>query len=75
MDTNQNRTQHFIVRIGISEAMYSILNGEKLSGGLGGDERYIRRWMDRGFVKSDLQLAWKRNEKAKPVTVNEDIDD
>lgn len=75
MDSNQNRTPHFIVRIGISEAMYNIMNSEKINGGLGSDERYIRRWMDRTSIRSDLQGLWKKNQKVKPVTVTEDPDD
>jgi len=74
MDARQNSTPHFIVRIGISEAMYNIQSGDKMSGGLGSDERYVRRWMERSFVKNDFQSAWKNNEKTKPVSAQEDED-
>ena len=75
MEPGQNKTPHFIVRIGISEAMYNIENGERMSGGLGADERYIRRWFDKTFSKSGLATAWSGANKAKTVTMKEDIDE
>ncbi|MDD3436857.1 MAG: hypothetical protein PHC64_06880 [Candidatus Gastranaerophilales bacterium] len=76
MDPKKNKTPHFIIRIGISEAIYSISQGEKISGSLGPDERAIRRWLDRYFTRMDfLSLTWKKNMKPKPVTMRDDLDD
>jgi len=75
MDPGQNKIPHFIVRIGISEAMYNIENGERISGGLGPDERYIRRWFDKAFSKAGLITAWEAANKAKVVSMKEDIDE
>ncbi|MFA7658418.1 MAG: hypothetical protein WCY19_03190 [Candidatus Gastranaerophilaceae bacterium] len=74
MEPNQNKNPHFVVRIGISEAMYSLNSGEKILGGLGSDERLIRRWFDKAFIRSDLNIAWNKSKKVKAVSVKEDDD-
>ena len=74
MNARQNSTPHIIITIGISEAMYNLNNSEKMSGGLGSDERYIRKWLDKSFLKASIQEAWKKNEKVKPVSAREDED-
>lgn len=75
MDPKKDKTPHFIVRIGISEAMYSIESGDKISGGLGSDERLIRRWIDKVFVKAGLSSAWLKSTKIKPVSMRNSEDD
>lgn len=75
MDPKKSRTPHFIIRIGISEAMYNLEKGEKISGGLGTDERLIRRWLDRNLSKFNLNFLWNRSTKVKPVTMKEDIEE
>ena len=75
MEPQKNITPHFIIRIGISESMYDIAKGEKISGGLGSDERYIRRWIDRNLSRFDLETIWTKENKFKIVTMKEDIDD
>ena len=75
MSPGLNKTPHFIVRIGISEAMYDMSSGERLSGGLGADERLIRRWLDKGSTRSKLTTAWGQSQKAKTVSMRDDIDD
>lgn len=74
MEPGQSKTPHCIIRIGISEASYNLSNGEKLSGGLGSDERLIRRWLDKSVIKSDLSIAWGKSQKIKKVTMKEDDD-
>ncbi|MBQ8168511.1 hypothetical protein IJZ97_03750 [bacterium] len=51
------------ITIGMSEATFNILNTEKISGGLGPDERYVIRWFGRGTNLGELKEAWKRAEK------------
>ena len=75
MEPGQSKTPHFIVRIGISEATYNLNTGEKISGGLGSDERLIRRWFDKSVIKSDLSIAWGKSKKIKKVTLKEEDDD
>ena len=74
MEPGQSKVPHFIIRIGISEAMYNLNNGEKLSGGLGSDERLIRRWFDKAVIQSDLSIAWGKTKKTKPITMKEEDD-
>lgn len=62
-DPRLNKTPQIIVTIGISEASFNILTGEKVSGGLGPEERYIFRWFERGSIKEELKDAYSRAEK------------
>lgn len=75
MEPSKNKTPHFIVRIGISESMYDIAKGEKISGGLGSDERYIRRWIDKSLGKFDINGVWTKSTKFKEVSMKEEVDD
>jgi len=50
--------------------MYDISTGERLSGGLGNDEKIIRKWFDKTFIKEELNTAWKSSQKFQPVTMN-----
>lgn len=67
MDPKKIKDPHFVVRVGISESVYSLDNCERLLGGIGGDERYIHRWFERSSIKSDLQDAWSKTLKFEPV--------
>lgn len=62
-DPRITKTPQIIVTIGMSEATFNIITGEKLSGGLGPDEKYVYRWMDRGSNREELREAFKRAEK------------
>ena len=75
MEPSKYKVPHFIVRIGISEAVYNLASGERISGGLGSDERLIRRWADKSFIKSDLNIAWTQSKKIKIVSVRWDDED
>ncbi|HNW26688.1 MAG TPA: hypothetical protein PLG15_03955 [Candidatus Gastranaerophilaceae bacterium] len=70
MMSKQNKNPHFIVRMGISETVYSLNNGEKLSGGLGADERWVRKWFENPINKASLQELWKRSLKVETVQVD-----
>ena len=72
MNPKQNSTPHFIVRIGMSEAIYDIENGEKISGSLGPDERAVRNWINRNFFHFNLEDAWKQEKKVKQVIMKKD---
>lgn len=74
MDPAKNKTPHFSIRIGISEAMFDIEKGERISGGLGSDEKIVRRWITRNMDKWDLGIVWKIMVRPKQVTMNE-LDD
>lgn len=75
MDPKQNKIPHFIIRIGISEAMFNIQQGEKLNGGLGVDERHTRMWIERYMMKQDLKTVWAKNTKVKTVVIKKNADD
>ena len=73
MDPKKNPKPHFIIRIGISEAMFDLDSREKMSGGLGPDERDVRRWMERNLYRVDLKSKWKQTQKVKEIK-KEDVD-
>ena len=74
MDVKKNRMPHFIIRVGISESMHNLLNCEKLSGGLGSDERYIYRWFEKTSVKTELNEAWKISLKFETVQMKNEVE-
>lgn len=47
-----------IVCIGISEATFNIADGTKTDGGLGPDEKYVRKWLGSSNIISDLKEIW-----------------
>lgn len=71
MDSSKPRKPNFIVRVGISEAMFSLGNCEKISGGLGSDEKYVHRWFDKTHVRMELQDSWKKLFKVEPVSIKD----
>lgn len=75
MDPSKSQEPHFIVRIGISEAMFNIAAGEKIQGGLGSDERFVRRWIDKHLFLIDFDSAWKKEIKPKTVLAKTEIDE
>ena len=74
MEPRKHSTPHFIIRIGISEAVYDLEKAEKISGGLGSDERIIRRWLDRNFKNMNIESIWKKACKPKTVVMKKDSD-
>jgi hypothetical protein len=46
---------HVIITIGISEAVFNISDGTKTDGGLGPDEKYVRKWLGTSSIVSDLK--------------------
>lgn len=44
-----------IVCIGISEATYNLDDGCKVDGGLGQDEKYVRKWLGRNTIRKELK--------------------
>lgn len=75
MDPKKSAIPHFIVRIGISEAMYDLVKGEKISGGLGADEKIVRKWVMRNLERFDFHSVWKKAKKPKVVSSRDDLDD
>ena len=75
MEPSHDKIPHFIVRIGISEAAYNIASGEKISGGLGSDERLIRRWFEKTHIKPSLNDAWLQSKKVKVLSFTNENDE
>jgi len=48
------RYPHIMIRIGISEATYSLRDGIRTDGGLGPDEKYVHKWLGNQAVKTEL---------------------
>src|SRR5574344_868501 len=71
MDSKRFSRPHFTVALGISEGTFSLSNCEKMAGGLGPDERYIRKWYERANTKSALEEVWKTASKLAKVTIND----
>lgn len=57
MDTRYSYP-HAIICIVISEAVFNIAEGTKTDGGLGPDEKYVRKWIANSTVISDLKEIW-----------------
>lgn len=59
MNQSAHPTPHVIVRIGMSEGVYSLPDGNRLAGGVGMDERYVIKWFSKGNVLLELNSHWK----------------
>ena len=53
------RYPHISIRIGISEATYSLRDGIRVDGGLGPDEKYVHKWIGNYAVVSELNEIYK----------------
>lgn len=59
MDPKKLKTPHFTIKMGMSEATFDLNSCEKLNGGLGFEERFVRRWYDRVGIKQRLSECWE----------------
>lgn len=71
-----------IVCIGISEAVFNIKEGTKIDGGLGPDEKHVRKWLGSNAVISELHEIWismnelvKAEEEEKAVEMEGEADE
>ena len=65
MDIAKEATPHVVVNIAMSEAIFNINTAEKMSGGLGPDERYVLRWFSKGSTLEALKECWTSREKSR----------
>ena len=63
VDPRTTRVPQVKIVIGMSEAVFNIQTGDKASGGLGPDERYVLRWFSKSSTMSDLKDLWTQAEK------------
>lgn len=73
---------HIIVSIGISEAIFNIEDCSKTEGGLGPDEKYVRKWMGTNTIAADLKEIYialsdliKAEDVAKEITQEGEADE
>lgn len=59
MNSRRFGNPHVIVKVGISEAVFSIPYVNKIDGGLGMDERYVMQWIGTDVVLQTLNEHWK----------------
>jgi len=67
MEPHKNETPHVTVRIGISEATYELGTRCKISGGLGSDEKIIRKWLEKSHIQDELLANWELVKQTKPT--------
>lgn len=72
MDPKKSDIPHIVIRIGISEALYDIEKAEKISGGLGSDERIVRKWLTRNMGRLNLGTIWVETKKIKEIRLKKD---
>ena len=63
MDVSKYQVPHFIVRISISEVVFSIADCAKINGGLGYEERLVIKWHGRMGIKDKLRELWNTSAK------------
>ena len=63
MDPAQKASPHVIISISMSEAVFNITTGEKITGSLGPDERYVLRWFAKGSTLEGLKECWEEVKK------------
>ena len=63
MDCKKYDRPHFIVRIGISEAVFDIDSGLILAGGLGPESNDIKNWINKYLKKSEIKALWQTENK------------
>ena len=64
-DPTRYHQKHFIVRISISEAVFSMEDCTKLNGGLGYEERFVTKWFSRMGNKEKLNNVWNSLDEIK----------
>ncbi len=73
MDPRAIADPHVIITVGISEAAFSIMDGKKLEGGLGPEDGYVKRWIERTNINKELMAHWKILKDAITAEESEDI--
>lgn len=64
MDPSKNSTPHVVISLAMSEAIFNITSGEKITGSLGPDERYAIRWFGKGSTLESLKECWNNAVKS-----------
>lgn len=59
-DPRTTKNPEIIITIGMSEATFNMVTKEKISGGLGPDERYVIRWLGRDTTSNGLKEIYQQ---------------
>ncbi len=59
MAPSKVKEPHFYVRLGISEACFSITTGNKIDGSLGPEDRLVQKWANRINIQRELETYWQ----------------
>lgn len=73
MDPRAISDPHIFVSVGISEAVFSIIDGKKMEGGLGPEDGYVKRWIERNNINKELMSHWKLLKDAITAEEPEDL--
>jgi len=52
------KNPHVWIRIGISEACFSLVDSSLISGSVGQDHKYIVKWMNKPGIRDELGETW-----------------
>ena len=52
------RTPHVWIRIGISEACFSIVDSSLITGSVGQDAKYVAKWLNKPGIRDELGETW-----------------
>ena len=55
---------HVWIRVGISEACFSLTDNSVLYGSIGQDSKYIAKWLNKPGIKEELARTWIDANKA-----------
>lgn len=58
MEPNSNSNPHVVIDMSMSAAEFELKMGQKLNGGLGPDERYVIRWLNKSGTLAALIETW-----------------
>lgn len=68
MDLDRFPVPHIVIRVGISEGVIALDTGDLIYGSIGQDPKYIKKWLKRGSVYTELLQIWNmenmKHEKA-----------
>lgn len=65
MDLARNKNPHVVISVAMSEAEYTLPSGEKVSGSLGPDDRFVLRWIAKPNSIPTLMECWKQAERSR----------
>ena len=75
MDLDRFPMPHICVRIAISEGVFALESGTLVYGSIGNDQKYIKKWLKRGTIYSELLQIWSSEKLIKQKDLQEKRDE